>query len=54
VGIDVEINEGEILFLPASWFHKVSSYGGAHLAFNIWLHPPNGKNFEKPYLSDYW
>jgi hypothetical protein len=34
------INTGEMLFLPASWFHEVTSYSvegdGHHLALNYW------------------
>ncbi len=35
-----EVNEGDMLYLPASWFHEVTSFGGenqnGHLAFNYW------------------
>jgi hypothetical protein len=34
------VNAGEMLYLPASWFHEVTSYGvegsGCHLALNYW------------------
>lgn len=65
-----ELSVGEMLFLPASWFHEVESFGGAgdgdagnngaanergHLALNYWYHPPDApENFEKPYSSPFW
>ncbi|KAL7510345.1 hypothetical protein ACHAXN_012027 [Cyclotella atomus] len=52
------VNAGEMLYLPASWFHEVTSYGvegsGCHLALNYWFHPPDGKEFETPYSTDFW
>lgn len=62
-----QVQEGQMLFLPASWFHNVTSYNreveGAkdakdnhqcHIAFNYWTHPPSGVKFEKPYVDDFW
>ena len=50
------VQDGDILYLPASWFHEVTSYGGqdGHLAMNYWFHPPDGESFEHPYSSDFW
>lgn len=50
------VQEGDILYLPASWFHEVTSYGGqkGHLAMNYWFHPPDGDSFELPYSTDFW
>ncbi|KAL7470514.1 hypothetical protein ACHAXS_010768 [Conticribra weissflogii] len=54
------VNEGECLYLPASWFHEVTSYGGdttteGHIALNYWFHPPDAENdFENPYSSEFW
>lgn len=52
----VELSEGEMLYLPASWWHEVtSSSSGAgddavHMAFNYWFYPPNKlDSFEHPY-----
>ncbi|KAI1787097.1 Clavaminate synthase-like protein [Ganoderma leucocontextum] len=59
----VELSAGEMLYLPASWWHEVTSTsgpsssgdsvkGGAdiHMAFNYWFYPPNAlDNFEAPY-----
>ena len=57
---------GDALYLPASWFHEVSSSSrstelqqqsdaGAHLALNYWFHPPsNVDNFDAPYNTDFW
>ncbi len=47
---------GEILYLPASWWHEVTSYGckEGHLAFNYWFHPPDANEYKKPYTSDFW
>jgi hypothetical protein len=52
------VQEGDILYLPASWFHEVTSYAGEngnfHLAMNYWFHPPDGGSFEHPYSTDFW
>jgi len=49
-----EIEAGEILYLPASWFHEVTSFGG-HLAFNYWFHPPDAHDdFDNPYTTNFW
>ncbi|CAK4086168.1 unnamed protein product [Aphanomyces euteiches] len=51
-----DVNVGEMLYLPASWFHEVISFGeDGHLALNYWYHPPDAAdNFAKPYTSDFW
>ncbi len=58
-----ELREGDILYIPASWFHEVTSlgdeegheiHGDNHLAFNYWFHPPDTDNFDKPYSTDFW
>lgn len=46
---EVEISAGEMLYLPAGWFHEVSSHGGTHCALNFWFHPPDRPDFERPY-----
>ncbi|KAL3810313.1 hypothetical protein ACHAXA_002568 [Cyclostephanos tholiformis] len=48
-----DIQAGGILYLPASWFHEVSSYGQT-IALNYWFHPPDGHDFAAPYSSDFW
>lgn len=52
---------GDMLFLPASWFHEVESFGSeqgnGHLALNYWYQPPDQltpENFTTPYSSDFW
>ena len=51
-----ELKVGEILYIPASWWHEVTSFGSkeGHLALNYWFHPPNTEDFNKPYSSDFW
>mmetsp|Transcript_13960 Transcript_13960/g.26270 ORF Transcript_13960/g.26270 Transcript_13960/m.26270 type:complete len:523 (-) Transcript_13960:2503-4071(-) len=51
-----EVQAGQMLYLPASWFHEVRSFGceGGHLAVNYWFHPPDASDFERPYSSDFW
>jgi hypothetical protein len=39
------VGPGEMLYLPAGWFHEVESRGAGeedptHMAFNYWFHPP--------------
>jgi hypothetical protein len=48
-----DIEAGSILYLPASWFHEVKSYGTS-IALNYWFHPPDGNEFSHPYSSDFW
>eukprot|EP00978_Attheya_sp_CCMP212_P033867 scaffold138915_cov42-Attheya_sp.AAC.2 len=60
----VKVQAGDILFLPAGWFHSVTSYSAAvngenteeeaHCAFNYWLHPPDNNDFDQPYQSGFW
>ena len=42
--IEVTVRAGEALYLPAGWFHDVSSGelddDCGHCAFNFWFHPP--------------
>ena len=53
----VEIEEGNMLYLPAGWFHEVRSRPSIespwHFAFNYWFHPPTTSSFEEPYDSSY-
>ena len=51
------MNKGDLLYLPAGWFHQVLSKGGLHIAFNYWMHPPDvgdDTSFEVPYRSKFW
>lgn len=63
--VDVVLKAGQMLYIPAGWFHEVRSRGtvesgvdeseyGGHLALNYWFHPPDGASFDKPYTSDFW
>ncbi|WFD01218.1 hypothetical protein MYAM1_003980 [Malassezia yamatoensis] len=48
----VDLQPGEMLYLPASWFHEVTSKGTPntpHMAFNYWMHPPDATDFANPY-----
>jgi hypothetical protein len=54
----VTLKSGEALYLPASWFHCVTSSPGTdelHMAVNYWYHPPNKLDtFEEPYMDSFW
>jgi Cupin-like domain len=63
----VSLEAGEMLYLPASWFHCVTSKSDCasnasatpglnyHLAINYWYHPPDHlSDFDNPYQSDFW
>ena len=65
----VTVHAGEMLYLPAGWFHEVTSLGesgdgraaaseseagGTHLAFNYWFHPPDTIDFNAPYSCNFW
>ncbi|EMD32738.1 hypothetical protein CERSUDRAFT_118473 [Gelatoporia subvermispora B] len=55
----VELSAGEMLYLPVSWWHEVtssspdsSSGSGVHMAFNYWFYPPDTlDSFERPYAD---
>ena len=54
----VDIDPGEMLYLPASWWHEVTSSSpdnsksNVHMAFNYWFYPPDGLRFDEPYQDD--
>lgn len=58
------LHPGDMLYLPAGWFHEVYSSNSDrragtaepsyHMAFNYWFHPPDTKDFHHPYASTYW
>lgn len=56
----VHLKEGQTLYLPAGWFHEVTSLnsgkGANHTALNYWYHPPDEvDNFEQPYKDhEFW
>jgi hypothetical protein len=53
----VSLQPGDLLYLPAGWFHEVRSQGGLHVALNYWMHPPDvgdDVSFEEPYRSQFW
>ena len=60
--MEFELHAGETLYLPAGWFHEVTSLnngGGEHMALNYWLHPPTNlepgpAGFERPYEKNFW
>ena len=43
--VEVTVEAGQALYLPASWFHEVTSFGSGdncmHAAVNYWFHPPD-------------
>ena len=52
-----ELEEGDSLYLPASWFHEVASFsasGSDHAALNYWFYPPDGTSFAHPYGCNFW
>jgi hypothetical protein len=65
---EVTLKAGEMLYIPAGWFHEVRSRSapgvsagsgyeegrGGHLALNYWFHPPDGQDFQRPYTTDFW
>jgi hypothetical protein len=66
--VHADIAAGDLLFLPAGWWHEVTSWSsggdaaspaeqgvGTHLAVNHWFHPPDAStSFDAPYRSDLW
>jgi hypothetical protein len=55
----VDLKAGDMLYLPTSWFHEVTSFSdeessdNVHIALNYWFHPPDATKaeFEKPYAD---
>ncbi len=60
--IEVRLEAGQMLYLPASWFHEVTSFSGPavgasgkksaedaqfHMALNYWFHPPDAITTKK-------
>lgn len=57
--LEVWLKPGDMLYLPAGWFHEVSSFtdGGessVHTAINYWFIPPTESCFDKPYQDSFW
>ncbi|AGO12046.1 AaceriADR385Wp [[Ashbya] aceris (nom. inval.)] len=58
--IVVDLEPGEMLWLPTGWFHEVTSLGdretNIHTAVNYWLIPPTGSDMDDPYphKDRYW
>jgi hypothetical protein len=58
--IEISSEKQEIAYIPASWFHEVTSFGGKnekmgrHTALNYWFHPQDGTSFDSPYSSSFW
>lgn len=56
--VEVTLVAGEMLYLPAGWFHEVRSLGledgACHMALNYWFHPPDSSDFQRPYTTDFW
>lgn len=36
----IDLQPGDLLFLPTGWFHQVKSFAGPHTAVNYWWKPP--------------
>eukprot|EP01023_Acetabularia_acetabulum_P025759 TRINITY_DN2457_c0_g1_i5.p1 TRINITY_DN2457_c0_g1~~TRINITY_DN2457_c0_g1_i5.p1 ORF type:complete len:505 (-),score=53.77 TRINITY_DN2457_c0_g1_i5:603-1991(-) len=64
-----QVEAGNMLYLPAGWFHEVKSFSQlqegesgsrkGHMAFNFWFHPPDNlvtgeAGLQNPYTSNYW
>lgn len=57
--IKVTLEDGDLLYLPAGWFHEVTSFGDAkknntHVAVNYWFVPPDGVSITRPYSDKVW
>lgn len=54
------LSAGEMLYLPASWWHEVTSSSPSsangenevHMAFNYWFYPPTSAAFGAPYKDE--
>lgn len=57
--VQVWLKPGEMLYLPAGWFHEVTSFGDPesdpiHIALNYWFIPPTENHSENAYPDSYW
>ncbi|KAK9811206.1 hypothetical protein WJX73_010422 [Symbiochloris irregularis] len=62
--VTCSLEAGQMLYLPAGWFHCVTSHSlpgtRSHLAVNYWFHPPDNldpgpQGFSRPYTQQcYW
>ncbi|KAH0476635.1 MAG: hypothetical protein KVP17_004158, partial [Porospora cf. gigantea B] len=61
--MQVDLEPGDVLYLPAGWFHEVFSHSDpnsgddkpGHLAVNYWYHPPSSAGtVEEPYEDLFW
>ncbi|SCU79958.1 LAME_0B01090g1_1 [Lachancea meyersii CBS 8951] len=61
----VDLEPGQMLYLPTGWFHEVTSFGDSdttipdaqiHVAVNYWFIPPNGSSPDDLYPNEdkYW
>lgn len=49
-----QLRDGDAIYIPAGWWHEVSSQRGIHAAYNVWTHPPDTADFFAPYSSRFW
>jgi len=47
------LEAGQMLYMPAGWFHEVSS-SGSHCAINYWFHPPPYSATAKSFWEREW
>lgn len=47
-GLDVELKEGDVLYLPTYWWHQVESMGPENLNLNFWWMPKVRKQVKHP------
>jgi hypothetical protein len=40
----IDLEPGDILYLPSGFYHEVFSHSGFHSAINVWWKPPHWKN----------
>lgn len=57
--VQVWLKPGEMLYLPAGWFHEVTSFGQEnadpiHIALNYWFIPPTNQDAKNAYPDAYW
>ena len=55
--ITVDVEAGQMLYLPCGWFHNVISFkedAEFHMAMNYWFAPPDGQTSDSPYVCEFW
>ena len=52
-GVEATLEEGDVLFMPMSWWHLVHSLEGENVSVNFWFHDSGGNSVTRRSSSDH-